>query len=235
MKKEKKVKPRSRFRYIVHEVFMTALILVALNVTLVQAYHIPTGSMESTVMIGDRILADKFTVGIRTPDWIGVPFTQIGTPVPFVKLPGLRHVEPGDVVLVRTPADPKTPYLKRAIATGGQVIEIMDKQLFVDGNLFTDEQLAEHRDENLYPDGMPQKGIPRFLGNRDNFGPYTVPDGKVFCMGDNRDNSFDSRFMGPFPEEDILGIARMVYWSWDGGSDTPLWKRLRYRQFGRWL
>jgi signal peptidase I len=203
-------------------VLLVALVL-CVQVGLVQAFHVPTGSMETTVLAGERILTEKVTLGPRTPDWIGIPFTGIGTSIPALKLPGLRSAEPGDVVVIRTPENAHIPFVKRVVAVGGQTVEIRDKTVYVDGapEPYADELV--HRDPRTFPPGAVQEGIPAALGNRDNWGPYRVPDGDVFLMGDNRDESLDSRYFGPVPADNVIGLARAVYFSWKGG---PRWNRI---------
>jgi len=173
--------------------------------------------MEPTIMTGDFLLADKVTLGPRTPQWIGVPYTDFGFPVPTVKLPGLRKAERNDVIVVQVPVDRKTPYVKRVVALGGQVVQIRDKQLYVDG-VPQEEPWAEHSDRDTLAAGVPQYGIPAWLGNRDNWGPYRVPQGRLFLMGDNRDNSFDCRYFGPVKESAIIGRARLTTFSIDTQS-----------------
>jgi len=217
----------------VREIVLLILIVTVLQVGLVQAYHVPTGSMEPTVMTGDFLIADKLTLGPRTPQWIGVPWTNLGTPVPALKLPGFRHPEPGDVVVVEVPVDERTPYVKRVVAVGGQRVEIRDKVVYVDG-VPQEEPFTVHRDRRLFPSTVHHNGIPAQLGNRDNWGPYEVPDGHVFLMGDNRDNSYDSRFWGPVPESSIIGRIRMTTMTLDTKSPgKEPWERFELKRFGR--
>jgi signal peptidase I len=193
---------------------MVALLLI-LQFGLVQAYQVPTGSMETTIMAGDFLLADKLTLGPRTPHWIGVPTTRIGVHLPAWKLPGLRHARRGDIVVVETPEDPKIPFVKRVVALGGDTVEIRDKQLLVNGRPEENAGHAIHRDPRTFARHVVHSGISASLGNRDNYGPIRVPEGQVFLMGDNRDNSADSRFFGPVPEKNIIGRARLVTMSYD--------------------
>jgi signal peptidase I len=205
-------------------------IIVAVTVVqvgLVQAYFVPTGSMEGTILPGELVIADKATLGPRTPDWLGIPWTGIGIPIPSVKLPGLRDVRPGDIVVVRTPADRRVPYVKRVIALEGQVVEVRNKVLLVDGAPFPQPEKEQHVDSGTYPAGARSYGIHPSLGNRDNWGPYRVPGNHLFLMGDNRDNSVDSRYFGPVPVSNIIGKARLVAFSFDKDSDIPLYRRLR--------
>ncbi|PID27382.1 MAG: signal peptidase I [Candidatus Cloacimonadota bacterium] len=199
----------------------------------VSAYKIPTGSMERSLRVGDMLLVNKFVYGFRTPDWFGIPFTQIGFDIPWVKLPMFKEPKKGDVVVFKPPHEPELYYVKRCVGTSGDVIEIKDKVLFVNGKPFDDFYKTLENDESNpaeSPNSMfvdkyiyPKGGIPRFgpriykdfTGNRDNFGPVTVPEGKYFMMGDNRDNSSDSRYWGFVPEDNIVGKPIMVYFSLD--------------------
>lgn len=167
--------------------------------SVIEAYNVPTGSMEDTILVGDFLLANKFIYNINLP-LIDVSFR------------GLRDPKPGDIVVFKFPGDSSTNYVKRCIAVGGQVIEVRDKKVFVDGVEFKEYQFGKHLDPNLDK-------------RRDNFGPYKVPPATYFMMGDNRDDSYDSRFWGPVPQRFILGKALLVHWSWGPPptSNYPRW------------
>ena len=111
----------------------------------------------------------------------------------------------GDVVVFEFPKDPSSDFIKRVVAIGGDLVEIKDKKLFID-EVQQEENAAIHQDKSIFPESQ---------GPRDNFGPVTVPENSVFVMGDNRDNSFDSRFWGFVDESKIKGKAISVYWSWE--------------------
>jgi len=211
----------------VKEILGVIVAVTVIQVGLGKAYFVSTGSMEGTILAGELVIADKATLGPRTPDWIGIPWTDIGFPVPAFKLPGLREVEQGDIVVVRTPADRIVPYVKRVVALGGQVVRVRDKVLLVDGVPFPLPEKAQHMDSRTIAVGERTYGINPVLGNRDNWGPYRVPEDCVFLMGDNRDISVDSRYFGPVPVENIIGRARLVAFSIDKDSDIPLYRRPR--------
>ena len=118
---------------------------------------------------------------------------------------GLRDPEPGDIVIFRSPQDLDRDLIKRCVATGGQTVQIMNKMLYVDGQVFKDPPLSKYTD---------YKTLSATAHSRDNYGPYVVPDGHFFMMGDNRDNSSDSRYWGSVPKELIKGKAMSIYWSW---------------------
>jgi signal peptidase I len=122
----------------------------------------------------------------------------------------------GDVIIFRFPQDPAQEFVHRIVALPNEVVEVRNKQVFIDG-LPLDETHAVHGGPEIWPAER---------GPRDQFGPFRVPDGAVFVMGDRRDNANDSRFWGPLPIGEILGRARVLYWSWDGARSTPRWDRL---------
>ncbi|HUO85648.1 MAG TPA: signal peptidase I, partial [Thermoanaerobaculia bacterium] len=169
-----------------------------------QAFKIPTGSMIDNLLIGDHIIVNKFVYGPPGGDLFNKAF-------PF------RRVERGDVVVFRFPEDPRTDFVKRVVAVGGETITIRDKQVFINGKRL-DEPYVIHLDEQVYP-RLP--ALPDPLRSRDQFGPYLVPPGSFFVMGDNRDSSNDSRYWGPVSRELIKGKAFLVYWSFRGNPPPP--------------
>ncbi len=201
--------------------------VTVIQVGFVQAYFVPTGSMEGTILPGEVVIADKMTLGPRTPDWIGIPWTEFGFPIPAIKFPGIREIRQGDIVVVRTPVNRHVPYVKRVVALGGQVVRIRDKALLVDGVPFPLPEKAQHADPRTFPMGARSGGIHPGFGNRDNWGPCRIPEDHVFLMGDNRDISMDSRYFGPVPVKNIIGRARLIAFSLDKGSDIPLYRRPR--------
>ncbi len=176
-----------------------ALIMALLiKYSVIEAYNVPTGSMEDTILVGDFLLANKFIYGIHIP--------IIGT-----TLPGIRDPRPGDIVVFKFPGDSATNYVKRCVAVGGQVVEMRDKKLYVDGAEFKDYPFSKHTNTTDR--------------RRDTFGPYRVPPNTFFMLGDNRDDSYDSRYWGPVPQRFILGKALVVHWSWGAppDMDAPRW------------
>lgn len=163
--------------------------------------------MLPTLQIGDHLLVNKFIYGVK------VPFS--GTILIPVKNP-----QPNDVIVFRYPQDPKLDYIKRVIGVGGDVVEGRDKTIYINGKPFDDKYGYQ-----LDP------AITR--GLRDNFGPLTVPEGKVFVMGDNRDNSYDSRFWGFVDYRAILGKAMIIYWSWDVTKPLLSLDRITSIRWGR--
>jgi signal peptidase I len=187
------------------EAIITALILaLVIRAYIIQAFKIPSGSMIPTLLIGDHILVNKFIYGTK------IPFTDRRILV-------LRNPERGDIIVFKYPENPKKDFIKRVIATGGDVIEERNKLVYINGQALS-EPYAVHSDRGL-----------RVGGNdpRDNFGPVTVPEGKLFVMGDNRDQSYDSRYWGFVDLKDLRGEALIIYWSWNPDN----W--VRFNRIGR--
>jgi signal peptidase I len=125
------------------------------------------------------------------------------------------YPQAGDVVVFKYPNNPEKDYIKRIVALPGQTVQVADKTVYVDGAVATVPPSAKNTD---------QKILPGDLSFRDNFGPYVVPQGQYFVMGDNRDDSQDSRFWGTVPAGNIKGKAVFIYWSWDPDPNPPGWE-----------
>jgi signal peptidase I len=172
---------------------ITALILAMLIRTfIIQAFKIPSGSMIPTLLVGDHILVNKFLYGTK------IPFS--GKRVLMFKKP-----ERGDIIVFKYPENPDKDFIKRVVAIEGDVIESKNKMVHVNGNK-VNEPYAQHTDSSIRPMGIEP---------RDNFGPVIVPKNKYFVMGDNRDQSYDSRYWGYVDIKDVKGKALILYWSWD--------------------
>jgi signal peptidase I len=168
---------------------------------IIEAYRIPTGSMEETILIGDFLIANKFIYGIR------IPFTDL-------RIPLIRDPKQGDVVIFKFPVDPSQNYVKRCIAGPGQTVELRDKEVYVDGVLYKDDSFTKYSSEPA-PVNKLHSDV------RFKYGPFTVPDDHFFMMGDNRDHSYDSRFWGPVPRVNVLGKALFLHWSWGEDNNAP--------------
>ncbi len=183
--------------------FGLAIVLALIIKTgVVEAYKIPTASMEDTLLIGDFLLANKFVYGAELP--------LVGW-----KLPAISEPERGDVIIFTFPGDGVTKYIKRCVALPGDIVEVKDKVLYVNGERVPDAEHAKHVDTTKSGKQIIQPRQPGGRDSRDNFGPHPVPRNGYFMMGDNRDNSYDSRYWGAVPRELILGEALAVHWSWD--------------------
>jgi signal peptidase I len=185
-------KQKSTLREYAEAIIIALLLALFIRTFIVQAFKIPSGSMLPTLKIGDHLLVNKFIYGVK------MPFTG-EVIVPYKK------PQPNDIIVFKFPQNPKLDYIKRVIGVPGDTIMSRDKVLYVNGRQFNDN----------YAVHMSNTVINASAGPRDNFGPITVPEGKVFVMGDNRDNSYDSRFWGFVDNNAILGKALIIYWSWD--------------------
>lgn len=189
--------PRRPLLFEYAEVLLVSVLLaVYARSFLVQAFEIPTGSMEASLLVGDHIMVNRFV------------FASSPTALERALLPQ-RHVTRGDIVVFRYPADPSQDLIKRCIGVGGDQIEIVDKVVVVNGKPLV-EPYAVHLDPNVYPSS---RFLHESLRYRDNLSPRTVPPGHLFCLGDNRDLSHDSRFWGTVPEDQVRGRALLIYWS----------------------
>ncbi len=179
------------------EYFETIAIAVVLALFIrtwvVQAFKIPTGSMENNLLIGDHLLVNKFVFNpLLTGDEVLTPTSE---------------VERGDILVFKFPEDPARDFIKRVSGLPGETLEVRDRQVFIDGSPI----------EEPYLDGQPPSRAGAIaIDRRDNYGPITIPDANYFMMGDNRDNSQDSRFWGPLPHTYVKGKAFVIYWSFDG-------------------
>ncbi len=165
---------------------------------LFQAFAVPGPSMEKNVLAGDRILVNRF---VYAPSFPAFPSLARF-------LPG-RSVRRGDVVVFRFPGDPRRDFIKRVVGLPGETLAIRDRAVSVDGRAL-EEPYAFYADDRVWPD---DPGVPEDRRRRDQLAPFRVPDGTYFVMGDNRDDSSDSRAWGPVPRENLLGRALVVYWS----------------------
>jgi len=219
------------------ELIVSIIVIVFfIRLVAVEAFRIPTGSMEDTLLIGDFLLVNKFVYGIRSPDWIGVPFTKAGFFVPFFRLPGLSEPRQGDIVVFRFPLDKNLSYIKRCAAAEAQTVEIREKKVYVDGVRFENPPASKFTGDLTYPHGYVEpKIVPKNMQmrNRDNYGPITVPPGYLFVMGDNRDNSADSRYWGFLDRDLVIGKALIIYFSWDKyKSFSKINRKIRWERIG---
>ena len=306
-------------------VFIVLTVLLV-KVTVLEAYIVPTGSMENTIMTGDFLIGSRFVFGMRTPDWIGIPYTDIGFFIPYIKFPEFKIPTTGDVLIFKYPRDKYVKYVKRCVAGPGDTLLVQEKKLYVNGvevpmwkngkyltapmqknfrqsDIFLSSETNINKD-NIGPIYVPKSGdvfqiheetnwrflLPIILmeehtailenneveyeftlqdpnelfrrkGKDDVYenyfpkGPLLTPWSKAikdedfqflvidgipasewteykvsqnyyWAMGDNRDNSLDSRYWGYIPENNILGEALFTYFSLDLDSWTPRWDRI---------
>jgi signal peptidase I len=203
---------KSMFRETAELIIFSFLLALFIRAHFIQAFKIPSGSMEDTLLVGDFLLVDKVTYGVKTPERIPVLDIQI----PSYRFPSIREPRQGDVIVFKYPVDQKTDFIKRCIATEGQTVEIINKKIYVDGRRLHDPPQVKYTRSWSYPRDF--KGSQTFqqgIGSLDNMGPIDVPKDCLFVMGDNRDNSSDSRSWGFVPIENVRGRALFIYWSWD--------------------
>ncbi len=211
-------KKHSAFRETVESVVWAVILVTLLRAFVIQSFQIPSESMVPTLLKGDFLFVNRFEYGPK------IPFTH-------VRLPGLRAPRAGDVIVFQFPWDPRQDWVKRCVATGGQIVEVRNKVVYVNGRpapaadayaYHLDPVISCGQDVRMFPED------PRLVTCRDNFGPYRVPPGKLFMMGDNRENSYDSRFWGTVPMDYVKGRAMFFYWSWDGPilGGQLRWRRL---------
>lgn len=196
---KKRKTARDRVWDIVGGIGIPLILALIIKASVVEAYVIPSGSMENTLFAGDQILGNKFIYGMRLP----IPFVDI-------RLPAIDKPKTGDIVIFKFPLNPAQNYIKRCIASEGQLVEIRDKQVYIDGKLLQLPAEGKYTDDNTIPYNSAIYG-----GMRDNIPPFRVPPGKLFMMGDNRDNSADSRFWGFVDEDQVMARAVVVLWSWE--------------------
>jgi signal peptidase I len=212
---------RSVLREYFEALVVAGLFLGFTNTFAVKTFYIPSGSMEDTLLIGDHLFVNRYIYGAEP------------TAIEKALLPG-RSIRHGDIVIFRSPETPRIDLVKRCIGLPGDRIEVVDKELYINGKKVEDGSYTSHRDPRVYPrrSRLTSQTIPR-----DNYGPLTVPDDSYFCMGDNRDHSHDSRFWGTVPTRYVKGRAFLVYWSYGGETSDGNWHGWghRLRQLGNTL
>ncbi len=191
---------RSIWREYLEALIIAAIFLWFTNTFVIQTFYIPSPSMEDTLLVGDHLFVNRFIYGPAISE------------LERDLLP-LRKARRGDIVVFRSPMEPKLDLVKRCVAGGGDEVLIDDQQLHINGKAVNDSSYALHKGPNLSPQEA-----------RDNFGPLVVPPGDYFCMGDNRDNSYDSRFWGPLPGHLVKGRALFIYWSYGGRTSSGQWE-----------
>ncbi len=204
-KTENKVKiiKKSALRENIEAILIAIVLAMFIRTFVVQAFKIPSGSMKETLQIGDHILVNKFIYGVK------MPFSQ-------KTLISLKDPKRGDIIVFKFPEDPDKDFIKRVVGVTGDIIEIKDKKLFVNGK-------APGYKQAVYKDS---RVIPGSIQPRDNMGPVTVPEDSLFVMGDNRDHSYDSRFWGFVKLRAVKGKAFIIYWSWDKEDFGVRWNRI---------
>lgn len=197
-----KVRRKSVGREYAEAIIMAVVLVLVVRTFVFQAFRIPTGSMEDTLLVGDFLFVNKFIYGAH------VPFTDW-------QLPAVRSPRRGDIIVFKFPKDPSRDFIKRVIGEPGDTVEISNKVISINGEPIR-EPYAKYTATRRRPQNYQSPQIsPPGAGNRDFYGPVVVPEGKFLVLGDNRDNSDDGRFWGYLDRKLILGRAEVIYFSVD--------------------
>ena len=304
---------KGKFKEFFEPLLSALIIALIIRAVVIYPFRIPTGSMKNTLLVGDFLLANKFVYGIRSPDWIGIPYTKAGFKIPFFRTPGFRKPKQGDVVIFKYPCDDMLNYIKRCVAVSGDTLQVINKVVYVNGKVFPNPPRSRFTGRHYEPEEIIDRMYPPGAGNIDYYGPvripapgdtfhflnktkkdtlwatwmqiaayeghdvtyklddddylhlspalfdpqnmepnmprliktievrsgkdfaidghtlddyvYTVKNRHYFMMGDNRDDSLDSRYWGFLPERNVVGEALVIYWSWN--SQAPMHKKIR--------
>ena len=206
----KKIKKKSTARELTEFIIIVLALFLIFRTFVFQAFKIPSGSMKDTLLIGDHILVTKFNYGLHIPNEIPfIGYKVFGDHTLFQQTP-----ERNDIIVFKFPKDDKRDFIKRVIGLPGELIEVRRQKVYINGKL-QEETFTRHNE----PPGD-------FLYPRDDLGPFRIPEGHVFVMGDNRENSMDSRFWGVLNLLKIRGKAQLIYWSWDREKQAIRYDRI---------
>ncbi len=201
--KDTQIQTKSRLRENIEAIVVAIILALFIRTFIVQAFKIPSGSMKETLQIGDHILVNKFIYGVKLP-YLQTTLVPITDP---------KH---GDIVVFEFPEDKDKDFIKRVVGVAGDVVEVRNKQVSVNGVPQQGSYIV-NSDPHVFPGN---------LQPRDNFGPVTVPAHSLFVMGDNRDHSYDSRYWGFVDLKAVKGKAFIIYWSWDKDNFGVRWGRI---------
>jgi signal peptidase I len=207
--KEERMGKKKIIKEYIEPIGIAILIALLIRTFIVQAFKIPSSSMEPTLQVGDHLLVNKFIYGIK---------------IPFADIKFFQFKEPkrGDIIVFIYPKDRSKDFIKRVIGTEGEKVEIIFNKIRIDDKLIDDPW--GHYDE--------KSPLAKYLQPIDRFGPVIVPKGSLFVLGDNRDNSQDSRFWGYVNVNEVKGKAFVIYFSWDRYAQNLLGK-IRWMRFGK--
>jgi signal peptidase I len=193
---------KSTLREYTESIVIAVILALFVRTWVVQAFKIPTGSMENNLLIGDHLLVNKFMFG------------PTASSIEHKLLP-VRDIRRGDVIVFKYPDEPDRDFIKRVIGLPGETLELRAKKVYIDG-----QPLDEPYVHFLEPASDAQETT--LFDVRERYGPVRVPEGQYFVMGDNRDNSQDSRYWGFLPRHYVKGRALMIYWSYESGREDYL-------------
>jgi len=197
------VKKKHIVREYAESIIIAVILALVIRTFVVQAFKIPSASMEDTLLIGDHLLVNKFIYGIK------IPFTD-------KRILKIRDPKRGDVIVFEYPEDPSKDFIKRVVCTPGDVVQVINKKVYVNGRIYINPHEV-HKEPDIIPEAQ---------NPRDNTEPIKVPANSYFVMGDNRDRSYDSRFWGFVTNDKIRGLAFIKYWSWDQEHHDVRWGRI---------
>jgi len=202
---------KSTIREYLESICIAVVLALFVRTFVVQAFKIPTGSMENNLLIGDHLLVNKFV------------FAPTRTGLERMLLP-IDPIRRGDILVFKFPEDPDRDFIKRVIGLPGETLEMREKKIYINGTSI-DEPYVHF----LFPAGNRSPGDEDFTeaSVQRNYGPVTVPEGHYFMMGDNRDNSQDSRYWGFLTRDYVKGKALFIYFSY--GDDGIRWRRLLHQ------
>ncbi|GLI33189.1 signal peptidase I [Desulforhabdus amnigena] len=206
---------KSLLREYAEAIIIAVLLALVIRAFVVQAFKIPSGSMKNTLLVGDHILVNKFVYGIKLP-------------ILNKELLHFRDPERKDIVVFRYPVDPSKDFIKRVIGLPGDTVRIQDKKVYVNDQLLV-EPYVVHSDPRI---------LPASVSPRDNMDSILIPPHSLFVMGDNRDESFDSRFWKFVDMDELKGEAFIIYWSWNGDGKltwNPTESYIRWNRIGNLL
>ena len=227
-------------REIIKQIVLVLVLFLLIRTFVVESFVISSGSMEDTLLVGDFLIVNKVAFGAATPGKLPV----IGLELPRFRLPGYDDPGRGEIVIFEYPLDRSLDFVKRCVAESGDTVQMRDKVLYINGVAQAEPYVSHSetrmlRNENrlfhvrnfdwqyLYlTEEEKNNHREPYLPTRDNFGPLVVPQGKYFCMGDNRDHSSDSRFWGFVDREQIKGRPIVLYFSWNSRHWLPRFGRI---------
>ena len=205
---------KSTAREYFESILIAVILALFIRTWVVQAFKIPTGSMENNLLVGDHLLVNKLA------------FAPTITPLERQILP-IRDIKRGDIIVFKYPEEPERDFIKRVIGLPGETVELRQKKVYING-VPLDEPYVRFE--------QPPSATPSLDDPKETYGPRTVPAGHYFMMGDNRDNSADSRYWGFLPATYVKGKALMIYWSFDPNAQgaaavvtSTRWSRLLHQ------
>ncbi len=209
VRKEERMGKKKFFKEYLEPIVIAILIALFIRTFIIQAFKIPSSSMEPTLLVGDHLLVNKFIYGIE------VPFTDS-------KLFQWKTPKRGDIIVFIYPKDRSKDFIKRVIGTEGEKVEILRNKIYINDKLM-DDRWGHYQEESSWA---------KYLQPMEKFGPVVVPKDSLFVLGDNRDNSQDSRFWGFVNINAVRGKAVVIYFSWDRNAQNLLGK-IRWIRFGK--